>query len=139
MDIENVIFSYIFSALRAARAEVLKTLEGMREAKTIGSSLQAEVELRASGDTLAQLQSLGGDLRFVMITSQAKVSATAAATATTDAASDTLEITATASIHAKCERCWHYREEVGAHAEHPTLCGRCVSNLFGAGEPRQFA
>ena len=119
-----------WTALRAARAEVLKKLEGMREAKTIGSSLQAEVELRANGGTLTLLQSLGDDLRFVMITSQAKVSV---------GTSDALEINATASKHTKCERCWHYREEVGTHAEHPTLCGRCVTNLFGAGEPRSFA
>ncbi len=119
-----------WTSLRAVRAEVFKKLESMREAKTIGSSLQAEVALRASGETLKLLQSLDDDLRFVMITSQAKVSA---------GTGEALEITANASAHTKCERCWHYREEVGSHAEHPTLCGRCVSNLFGAGEPRAFA
>jgi isoleucyl-tRNA synthetase len=40
---------------------------------------------------------------------------------------------------AKCERCWHYREDVGIDAAHPTLCGRCTSNLYGAGEERKVA
>jgi isoleucyl-tRNA synthetase len=45
----------------------------------------------------------------------------------------------TPSTATKCERCWHYRDDVGTDAEHPTLCGRCVSNLFGAGETREVA
>ena len=120
-----------WSVLRAARAEVLKKLEDMRTAKTIGSSLQAEVEIRAHGDKLKALQSLGNDLRFVMITSQATV--TVAADATAEA------IEAAPSSHAKCERCWHYRSDVGANKEHAALCGRCVANLFGSGEPRKYA
>ncbi len=119
-----------WTQLRAVRGEVQRKLEGMREAKTIGSSLQAEVELRAGGDTLTLLQSLADDLRFVLITSQASV------TAGSDGA---LEVNAIPSPHKKCERCWHYREEVGTHGEHPTICGRCISNLFGAGEPRTCA
>ncbi len=119
-----------WSRLRNVRAEVLRNLEGMREAKTIGSSLQAEVEIRASGDTLNVLQSLSDDLRFVLITSQAKV---------VPGSGDGLDITASPSTHLKCERCWHWRADVGADAEHPGLCGRCTSNLFGAGEPRSCA
>ena len=119
-----------WTQLRAVRGDVQRKLEGMREAKTIGSSLQAEVEIRAGGGTLTLLQSLGDDLRFVLITSQATVTA---------AANDALEVNASVSPHKKCERCWHWRAEVGAHAEHPTLCGRCISNLFGAGEPRTCA
>ena len=119
-----------WQALRAVRAEVLKKLEEMREAKTIGSSLQAEVTIRAGGDTLALLQSLGDDLRFVMITSQASVLA---------ATEEGMQISAAPSGHAKCERCWHWRADVGAEPAHPGLCGRCVSNLFGAGEPRSCA
>jgi isoleucyl-tRNA synthetase len=120
-----------WATLRGVRAEVLKKLEDMRTAKGIGSSLQAEVEVRASGDKLKALQSLGNDLRFVLITSQATV------THVEDAAQES--IAATASAHAKCERCWHYRSDVGSNGEHATLCGRCVSNLFGKGEPRSHA
>ena len=123
-----------------------KQLEEARGAGKIGSSLQAEVEIRASGAKLELLQSLGDDLRFVLITSSAVVTAVAAAA---DEA-----VVVTASVHAKCERCWHYRADVtadgagrddtgrneaGAVAGHPGLCGRCVSNLHGAGEARAYA
>ncbi|MGP1676171.1 MAG: isoleucine--tRNA ligase [Giesbergeria sp.] len=117
--------------IRSVRAEVQKQLEEARSAGNIGSSLQAEVEIRASGSKLALLQSLQDDLRFVLITSSAVVTPVAAAA---DEA-----VIVTASVQAKCERCWHYRADVGAVAEHPGLCGRCVSNLYGAGEARAHA
>ncbi len=120
-----------FSALRELRAEVTKQLEEVRVAGGIGSSLQAEVEIKASGDKFALLESLGEDLKFVFITSQAKV---------TKVASEAEEgVVVTPSSHQKCERCWHYRADVGTHADHSGICGRCVSNLFGEGEARQFA
>jgi isoleucyl-tRNA synthetase len=74
------------------------------------------------------LAPLGDDLRFVLITSQARVVA---------AESDRVEVTPSPAN--KCERCWHYRDDVDAHADHPGLCGRCVSNLAGAGEARSHA
>jgi isoleucyl-tRNA synthetase len=117
--------------IRGVRAEVQKQLEQARVAGKIGSSLQAEAEIRASGDKLALLQSLADDLRFVLITSSAVLTPVAAAA---DEA-----VIVSASAHAKCERCWHYREDVSADAAHPGLCGRCVSNLYGAGEPRAHA
>jgi isoleucyl-tRNA synthetase len=119
-----------WTALRAIRADVQKRLEELREQGAIGSSLQAEVELRASGAKAALLQSLGDDLRFVLITSQASV---------TPVSEGAEEIVVTASAATKCERCWHWRTDVGVDREHPSLCGRCVSNLFGAGEPRTVA
>jgi isoleucyl-tRNA synthetase len=94
----------------------------------VGASLQAEVSLTVNADDLALLQSLGDDLRFVFITS-------AAALVTGDA----LAVTVTPSTHSKCERCWHYREDVGTNPAHPTLCARCDSNLHGAGEVRKVA
>jgi isoleucyl-tRNA synthetase len=120
-----------WTALRAIRADVQKRLEELREKGAIGSSLQAEVEIRASGAKSRLLASLGDDLRFVLITSQARVSPVASEA---DEA-----IIVTPSPHAKCERCWHWRADVGGNAEHPALCGRCVSNLFGSGEPRAHA
>ena len=80
---------------------------------------------------LAALQSLDDDLRFVLLTSAAKV--------TPAPEGGDLLVTVTPSQHAKCERCWHYRADVGHNPAHPTLCGRCDSNLFGAGESRSFA
>jgi len=120
-----------FNVLHEVRANVTKQLEEVRIAGNIGSSLQAEVELKVSGDKVALLQSLGDDLKFVLITSAAKVTAVAGEA---DEA-----IIVTPSTYQKCERCWHYRADVGAHAEHAGLCGRCVSNLFGGGENRHFA
>ena len=120
-----------WTRLRAARSDVTKQLEEARAAGKIGSSLQAEVEIRAGGEKLALLQSIGDDLRFVLITSKATV------TAATGASGETVIVTP--SAHPKCERCWHWRADVNANAGHPMLCGRCVANLFGPGEPRCFA
>ena len=120
-----------YAALRELRAEVTKQLEEVRTSGAIGSSLQAEVEIKASGDKYNLLQSLGDDLKFVLITSQANVTQV---TSTLEEA-----IIVTPSTQPKCERCWHYRADVGSHAEHSSICGRCVSNLFGEGEAHQFA
>jgi isoleucyl-tRNA synthetase len=120
--------------VREVRAEVSKVLEDVRSAGKIGSSLQAEVEIRASGARYEALAALANDLRFVLICS--KTTLVRAADAGAEA------VIAVPSAHAKCGRCWHWREDVGHHAhaaEHPELCGRCASNLFEKGEPREFA
>ena len=120
-----------YATLREIRASVLKQLEEVRASGAIGSSLQAEVEIHAAGDKLTLLQSLDDDLKFVLITSAATV---------LPANSDVDEkVVVNASPYRKCDRCWHYRADVGADAGHPSLCGRCVSNLFGAGESRRVA
>jgi isoleucyl-tRNA synthetase len=77
------------------------------------------------------LASLHDDLKFVFITSQASVEQAA------NEAEEAVQVTPSAAP--KCERCWHYRRDVGHNHEHAGLCGRCVSNLFGAGEARRFA
>lgn len=118
-----------WTRLRAIRAEVQRKLEEVRTAGGIGSSLQAEVDLYAEGEDLAILEGLGDDLRFVLIVSRATVHAGAGE----------LRIEITPSTHKKCERCWHWRLDVGSDADHPEICGRCVSNLFGSGEPRTQA
>jgi isoleucyl-tRNA synthetase len=94
----------------------------------VGSSLQAEVTVAAPPETHALLHSLGEDLKFVLITSKAALTK-----------ADALAVTVTPSAAAKCERCWHWRDDVDADAAHPALCGRCVSNLHGAGELRRVA
>ena len=120
-----------YETLREIRSDVLKQLEEIRSGGAIGSSLQAEVEIHAAGDKLALLQGLGDDLKFVMITSAAKV------VPASNAADE--KVVVNPSTYKKCERCWHYRADVGADAGHPVLCGRCVSNLFGSGEVRRAA
>jgi isoleucyl-tRNA synthetase len=120
-----------WSKLREMRAQVQKSIEAHRTAGTVGSSLQAEVEISAAGADYDLLAALDDDLRFVMITSRAVVQRAAA--------DGPMGIAVTASTHAKCARCWHYRADVGSNAEHATICGRCVSNLFGEGEKRFYA
>jgi isoleucyl-tRNA synthetase len=117
--------------IRDIRSEVLKKLEEVRAAGAIGSSLQAEVRIVANGDRYTLLSSLGDDLKFVFITSQAQ-----AQPASTEA-EEGIEVAP--SAHKKCERCWHYRPDVGHDLAHPGLCGRCTSNLYGTGEPRVHA
>jgi isoleucyl-tRNA synthetase len=117
--------------LREIRSEVQKFLELLRAAAQIGSSLQAEVQITADGEKLELLRSLNDELRFLFITSQAVVTETVGVAEA--------PVYANPSPHPKCERCWHYRAEVGADPKHPGICGRCVANLFGPGEPRQFA
>ncbi|NML27139.1 isoleucine--tRNA ligase [Zoogloea dura] len=120
-----------WAALRTIRADVQKEIEAVRTAGQVGSSLQAEVEIRAAGSKFDLLASLGDDLRFVLICSK---------TTLTKAADEGAEgIIVTPSAHAKCDRCWHYREDVGHDAAHPELCGRCTSNLHGTGEARSAA
>jgi len=119
-----------WTQIRAFRAEALKRIEQLREQGTIGSSLQAELRIEAFGERHAMLASLGEELRFATVTSRADLHAAA------DAASERIEVQP--SSHPKCERCWHYRADVGSEPAHPLLCGRCADNLFGAGEVRQF-
>ena len=117
-----------WALIRAARADVTKALEAQREAGKIGSALQAAVEIRCGGEKYAALDSLGDDLKFVLICSSAAL-----------LRDETEQVIATPLDYAKCERCWHVRDDVGSDAGHPGLCGRCVSNLYGEGEARSCA
>jgi len=114
--------------LRELRAPVRKEIEALRVSGKVGSSLQAEALLEADGADYDALASLGDELRFLLLTSAATVKRAPASS-----------IAVSPSAHAKCERCWHYRADVGASREHPALCGRCVGNLFGDGEARRHA
>ncbi len=117
-----------WSRIRAVRDVVNKEIEAVRTTGAVGSSLQANVVLSAAADDHAVLAALGEDLRFVLITSKAELQPGAELAVQVAPSSDT-----------KCERCWHYRADVGSDPAHPTLCGRCTSNLFGTGETRTFA
>lgn len=120
-----------WEAIRQIRAEAAKEIEVVRGTGQVGSSLQAELEFHVADDLYDALHRLGDDLRFVMITSSATVY---------KAVSDTEQkIAVRPSVHEKCSRCWHYRADVGANAEHPTICERCVSNLFGSSGSRLYA
>ena len=112
----------------AVRAAVLRELEQLRMQGRIGSSLQADVTVSAPEPDYEALASLGDDLKYVFITSAARVER-----------GDALAIAVNSSAGTKCERCWHWRDDVGDDRAHPALCGRCVSNLFGSGDARACA
>jgi isoleucyl-tRNA synthetase len=117
-----------WSRIRELRDAVNKDIETLRADGKVGSSLQANVRLEVPADDHALLASLGDDLKFVFITSAMDL-----------VAENTQSIGVRSSSSIKCERCWHYREDVGHDPAHPTICGRCTSNLFGAGETRKYA
>jgi isoleucyl-tRNA synthetase len=125
--------------LLEVRDEVNKVLEAARREEKLGASLQAEVTLFAGADLAQALSQLGDELRFVLITSTAKVSAEQPVAAAVATAIKGLSVLVETSTAAKCERCWHHRHDVGADAAHPGICLRCVSNVAGSGEQREFA
>jgi isoleucyl-tRNA synthetase len=127
-----------WARLRAWRGEVLRRIEALRTTGAIGSSLQAEIEVAADGALFEDLASLGEDLRFVLIVSAARLREAEAGEIDADS-TQTGRITVLASPHVKCERCWHWRDDVGHDPAHVGLCGRCTSNLHGAGETRHVA
>jgi isoleucyl-tRNA synthetase len=113
------------------RARINKHIEEVRAAGLIGQALAAEVEIYAAGESFDVLARLGDDLRFVLITSRANIHRVKSE------AEERIEVTPSKNI--KCERCWHYRADVGIDPQNATLCGRCVSNLSGDGEVRKHA
>ncbi len=131
-----------WACLCELREGVKKVLEDLRVGGQIGSGLNAEVTLFADGDVAASLRRPERELRFWFITSEVRVAD--AAQRSEDAVEVKLAggqrvwVAAQVSPHAKCERCWHQRADVGHHAEHPTLCGRCVENVQGGGEQRHY-
>ena len=117
-----------WSRIREIREAVNKDIETVRAEGKVGSSLQATVQLTVAPEDYANLSSLGDDLKYVFITSAIEL-----------IAGDVFSARVSASNAVKCERCWHYRDDVGHDAAHPTLCGRCTRNLYGVGETRAFA
>jgi len=122
---------------------VNKELERLRTAGEIGANLQAEVQLYCGREIYDALKRLGDELRFVLITSSAELFIAGeppkAAQHVTLSTNDEIWIVVGASEHQKCERCWHFRKDVGEDSAHPTLCSRCIENISGDGEVRVFA
>jgi len=128
-----------WNQVMAVKTAVNKELETQRNAGNLKASLEAEVTLYCDDALTALLNKLGDELRFVLITSQAKVLPLADAADAAETEVDGLKVSVVKTAAAKCERCWHHREDVGANAEHEGLCGRCVENVAGEGESRSFA
>lgn len=127
-----------WDALQQVRETVNKELETLRKAEKIGASLDAEVTVYADGSLFKTLNTLGEELRFVLITSEANVLPLSDKPAET-ASAEGFAVLAVPSTHKKCVRCWQRRPDVGTHSEHPELCGRCVENVVGNGEQRRYA
>lgn len=126
--------------LLAVRNEVNKVLEQARRDKRIGGALEAEVTLFADANLSSALARVGDELRFVLLTSKATVAELASAPADAiDTEISALKLLVTKSEAQKCDRCWHHREEVSTIEAHPSLCQRCVTNIEGEGEKREFA
>jgi isoleucyl-tRNA synthetase len=125
------------------REVVAKELEALRGAGEIGAPLEARVEVHGGESLAAMLAALQEELRFLFITSAATVQVAHEAPATGAhgqlPSGEDFWIVAEPAAAPKCVRCWHRRDDVGSHGEHPELCGRCVANVAGEGETRRFA
>ena len=129
-----------WNELLLVRAEVNRAIEIARKEKVIGKALEATVTLFANQDLADKLISLEEELRFVLITSGVSVEIVTEAPANATATDiDGLWLTVAQSNGTKCERCWHFTDDIGQSDEHPDLCGRCITNVDGEGETRQFA
>jgi isoleucyl-tRNA synthetase len=116
-----------------------KQMEIMRADKVIGSSLDAEVDLYCDEKNHQALRLFKDELRFIFITSSARIHLLGDKPADCTEATNGVFIKVRPSTHQKCVRCWHHRQEVGDNTQHPELCHRCVENVAGSGEKREFA
>lgn len=140
LDSDTAMNRAFWNKIMAVRDAVSKELEQVRKAGAIGGSLSAEVTLYAGEQYFNELKQLESELHFIFITSHAglkELSSCPDDVIKTEL--DGLNIRVTASEHTKCVRCWHQRADVGMDNEHPELCGRCIENVVGGGENRQFA
>jgi isoleucyl-tRNA synthetase len=125
--------------MMAVKTAVNKELEVKRGAGEVKGSLSAEVVLYCDASLRADLEQLETELRFVLITSTAKICNLTEDSDGIETELNGLKVSVSASLHEKCDRCWHHREEVGKDEEHPLLCARCVDNIEGDGEVRHYA
>jgi isoleucyl-tRNA synthetase len=124
-------FTSRWNLIEVYRDEINRGIEELRSAGKLGSSLQAEIHIRCRQIDADFFNHFGNELKFIFIVSRVTI--------VVEPSLQTMQILVTPSANKKCERCWHYCDDVGVHAAHPTICGRCVTNLDGAGEVRQYA
>jgi isoleucyl-tRNA synthetase len=131
-----------WDALMKLRTDVTRELEKLRDTGAIGAPLDAKVDIYCTPQEYPRFAALGQELRFLLITSYAHVHEVAGAPPGAVAAVNTgsagVWIAVAPTTNEKCVRCWHRRADVGQDARHPLLCARCVDNIEGPGEVRQF-
>ena len=137
---EQQLDDQFWQRIMLVKADVNNALEKARKAKLIGGSLEAEVTLFADDDTFSLLSKLEDELRFVLITSEATLKSSSEKSENAEAGAETgVYIAIEKSADEKCVRCWHHKPEVGTDLKHPELCNRCIDNVDGDGEVRQYA
>jgi isoleucyl-tRNA synthetase len=114
-------------------------IEDQRNQGVVKGSLGADIQLYAEAELHQSLAKLGDELRFVTITSKATLLPLNEGADANESMLDGLKVGLQRSSAEKCVRCWHFIDDVGSHAEHPEICGRCVTNLSDVGETRQYA
>jgi len=139
-NVDDTKNSVYWEKIRSVRDAVNKEIENQRNEGKIGSALEADVSLYCGPNLEKQLKELEDELRFVLITSAAKVIPEHSGpvdVVITEVPGLALKIQAIP--FPKCDRCWHRRDDVTANANYPGICGRCVENIAGPGERRHYA
>jgi isoleucyl-tRNA synthetase len=140
MDADEPMGVAYWAEVQAVKEGVNKVLELARNEGRVGGALKSEVTLYCDATLKAALAMLGDELRFVTLTSAVTLADLADAPDSAHATElEGLKVSVEASTQPKCGRCWHQRPDVGQHAAHPELCGRCIVNIDGDGEVRHFA
>lgn len=138
--VDNALDDEFWQAVLSIKDQVNNALEQARNEKIIGSSLEANVVLYVNPDVKAKLAQLADELRFVLITSEASIDDIANRPAQAKISEDgSLAVLVRPAQGSKCARCWHIKEDLGLSESHPELCKRCIENVDGSGEVRQYA
>jgi isoleucyl-tRNA synthetase len=139
MPADDIKGDEFWNTVQDVKSAVNKVLEGCKKEGLVGGSLAAEVTLFCSEDLMNTLIALGDELRFVLISSSARLAPLSTANEAVATDVEGLQVRVMASDGDKCARCWHHREEVGQSLDHPELCFRCIDNVDGDGEVRLYA
>ena len=135
----EVISKQDWSVILQAKEAINKVIEDQRNLGNVKGSLEADIQLFADSALSESLAKLGDELRFVTITSKASLSGLEGSHGAEDSAMEGLKVSLQRSAAKKCVRCWHFIDDVGTHADHPEVCGRCISNISGQAEVRLYA
>lgn len=139
MSAESGMGDGFWNTVQDVKSAVNKVLEGAKKDGFVGGSLAAEVTLFCDESLMTTLHALGDELRFVLITSAARLAPLSTANEAIQTDIEGLQVRVAASDGTKCTRCWHHREDVGQSLDHPELCFRCIDNVDGEGEVRLYA